>query len=265
MNPPTYAPAFALFSGGHDSLCATHYAMTRGYADEVVHINTGIGIPATREFVLETCRKYGWPLNELHPPESYEELVLERGFPGPAMHYIFYTRLKERCLAAFARERKEKRGDPIVFCSGVRKAESSRRMRGQQSEWLREGRLGWWWRAVILDWSKADCNRYIEANLLPRNPVVDKIHMSGECKCGAFARPGEREEDRFWFPEFAARLDELETKVEAAGHHGCIWGVRPPRVHRDQGALFSRLGMLCSSCEWREEEVDEKGAQSWAV
>jgi hypothetical protein len=30
-------PSFALFSGGHDSLCATHVAMTNGYADEVIH------------------------------------------------------------------------------------------------------------------------------------------------------------------------------------------------------------------------------------
>src|SRR5215469_7347987 len=94
----TDTPGFALFSGGHDSLCATHYAMTNGYAQEVVHVNTGIGIPATRVFVQTVCAAFGWPLNELHPPEPYEDLVIERGFPGPAIHYIFYTRLKERCL-----------------------------------------------------------------------------------------------------------------------------------------------------------------------
>jgi 3'-phosphoadenosine 5'-phosphosulfate sulfotransferase (PAPS reductase)/FAD synthetase len=44
---------FALFSGGKDSICSTHFTMNNG-ADEVVHINTGIGIKETREFVRET-------------------------------------------------------------------------------------------------------------------------------------------------------------------------------------------------------------------
>ena len=39
---------FALFSGGHDSICSTHLAMESGVADAVVHVNTGIGIPQTR-------------------------------------------------------------------------------------------------------------------------------------------------------------------------------------------------------------------------
>lgn len=240
-------PGFALFSGGHDSLCATHVAMTNGYAQEVVHVNTGIGIEATREFVRETCAEHGWPLNELHPTEPYDDLVIERGFPGPAMHYIFYTRLKERCLSAFARERKAKRGAPLVYCTGVRKQESARRARGQQQEWEHAPKLGWTWRAVILEWSKADCNAYIETHGLRRNPVVDLLHMSGECLCGAFARPGEIDEIRGWYPETAARIATLEGRVAAAGHHGCVWGHRPPNVAREQMWLLPP-GPLCSSC-----------------
>lgn len=59
---------FAMFSGGDDSLVTTHFAMNHG-AREVVHLNTGIGITATRVFVRETCKKYAWPLREMHPPE----------------------------------------------------------------------------------------------------------------------------------------------------------------------------------------------------
>lgn len=238
---------FVLFSGGHDSLCATHVAMTGGYASEVVHINTGIGIEQTREFVRETCREHGWPLNELHPPVRYDQLVMERGFPGPAMHYIFYTRLKERCLSAFARERKPKRGAPLVYCTGVRRQESARRMRGQQQEWERAPKLGWTWRAVILEWTKMDCNEYIAEQGLKRNPVVDLLHMSGECLCGSFARPGERDEIAQWFPDADARIAALEARVRAAGHHACMWGFRPPRVHREQMALLPP-GPLCTSC-----------------
>ena len=241
------APGYALFSGGHDSLCATHVAMTNGYAQEVVHVNTGIGVDETREFVRATCAAHGWPLNELHPSVSYDELVVEHGFPGPAAHSFMYRRLKERALAALASERKLKRGAPFVYCSGVRKQESSRRMRGQQQEWQHAPKLGWTWRAVILDWTKADCNRYIEAHGLARNPVVDLLHMSGECLCGAFARPGELNEIALWFPGTAARIAELEARVRESGHPACVWGQRPPSVHRNQLRFADDL-MLCSSC-----------------
>jgi 3'-phosphoadenosine 5'-phosphosulfate sulfotransferase (PAPS reductase)/FAD synthetase len=221
--------------------------MTNGYAEGVVHINTGIGIDETRAFVRETCAEHGWPLSELHPPVSYDALVLEHGFPGPAGHQFMYRRLKERPLAQFARERKPKRGAPFVYCTGVRKQESARRMRGQQQEWQHAAKSGWMWRAVILDWTKADCNRYIAQNALRRNPVVDLLHMSGECLCGAFARPGELSEIRGWFPGTAERIAELERRMLAAGHPACVWGVRPPTVHRDQLALIPP-GPLCSSC-----------------
>lgn len=247
------APGFALFSGGHDSLCATHVAMTNGYAQEVVHVNTGIGVEQTREFVRETCARFGWPLNELSPPIPYDDLVLQHGFPGPAGHQFMYRRLKERCLAAFARERKPRRGAPLVYCTGVRKQESDRRARGQQTEWQHAPKLGWTWRAVILEWSKGDCNRYIEEKGLPRNPVVDTLHMSGECLCGSFAKPGEIDEIRLWFPETAARIAALEQRVAATGNPACVWGRRPPNVARGQLELLP--GMLCSSCVYLEEQT----------
>lgn len=246
-DPAASAPGFALFSGGHDSLCATHVAMTNGYAHEVVHVNTGIGVEETREFVRSVCDSYGWPLNELSPPVPYDDLVIEHGFPGPAGHQFMYRRLKERSLAAFARERKPRRGAPFVYCSGVRRQESSRRMRGQRTEFQHAPKLGWTWRAIILEWSKADCNRYIDDHGLPRNLVVDLLHMSGECLCGSFARPGERDEIRQWFPDTDARIAEIEERVRAAGQHGCVWGFRPPSVNREQLSMLD-IGPLCSSC-----------------
>lgn len=241
--------AFALFSGGHDSLTATHFAMTRGLAAEVVHVNTGIGIEATREFVRGTCAEHGWALNELHPPVSYDDLVLAYGFPGPAGHQFMYRRLKERALAAFARERKPRRGASFTYISGVRRQESARRMRGQQEEFQHAPKLGWTWRAVILDWTKADCNAYIVEHGLRRNEVSDLLHMSGECLCGAYAAPGEREEIRLWFPDTDARIALLEQRVKDAGHPACRWGVRPPNVHRDQ--LRMDDAMLCGDCALR--------------
>src|SRR6266566_4006693 len=54
----------ALFSGGHDSLVATHIASSTKQFRFALHINTGIGIPATRDFVLNTCARLLIPLRE---------------------------------------------------------------------------------------------------------------------------------------------------------------------------------------------------------
>ena len=55
------AAVFALFSGGHDSLCSTTIASRHPQFTAAVHINPGIGIEETRVFVRETCSRKGWP------------------------------------------------------------------------------------------------------------------------------------------------------------------------------------------------------------
>ena len=55
---------FALFSGGHDSLTSSYVASLASKFDGCVHINTGTGIKATRQFVIDTCDEHGWPLLE---------------------------------------------------------------------------------------------------------------------------------------------------------------------------------------------------------
>lgn len=52
---------YALFSGGHDSLCATAITAKHPAFTAAAFINTGTGIPRTVEFVRETCQKQGWP------------------------------------------------------------------------------------------------------------------------------------------------------------------------------------------------------------
>ncbi len=241
---------FALFSGGHDSLTATSCAMWWGRESGVpviaVHINTTIGIEETHDFVRETCEREKWPLIELTPPVDYETLVLERGFPGPFHHTKMYNRLKERCLKQLLRDHKQGHGDHIMLVSGIRTDESVRRMRHVERI-QKDGAIIW--AAAIHDWSKFDCMDYLEWKGLPLNPVVQTYHHSGECLCGAFARPGELDEIAMWYPKTAERIRELERKVEAAGHHACVWGTRPPNVHADQIRMFSvNAGPLCSSC-----------------
>lgn len=245
---------FAMFSGGHDSLAATALTAKHPAFSGVVHVNTGIGIEETREFVRRVCKEQNWPLLEYGPPEthgqrSYQQIVLEFGFPGPANHPMMFNRLKERSVRALIREHKRHSSDRIMLSTGIRTEESVRRMANYSNEpVMREGAKVW--AAPISEWSKSECLDLIEADGLPRNRVVDLLHMSGECLCGSFARPGEMWELETWFPDVAAELHQLEWEVEAAGKLACVWGQRPDDVNADQLRMFPILP-LCTSCQTR--------------
>lgn len=227
-----------LFSGGNDSTILAH--MFRRQVDCAVHINTGIGIEQTREFVRETCTNWGLALMERHTPESYRDLVVERGFPGPAMHFKMFQRLKERGLEAVRSELvPNPRRQRVLYIAGRRRAESRRR----EAIAVHERRKSIIWASPLVAWTKWDMNTYRQLHEVPINPVSAAIHMSGECLCGAFAKPGELDEIGFWFPDTRHEIEALEAEVRAAGHQEpwCRWG-------HGKGKPSSRTGYLCSSC-----------------
>jgi 3'-phosphoadenosine 5'-phosphosulfate sulfotransferase (PAPS reductase)/FAD synthetase len=244
LHRPTHL--FGLFSGGHDSLCATHVASQHPLFNGAVHINTGIGVDATNQFVVDTCRREGWALKQYLPPVAFDDIVLKHGFPGPGGHFFMYIRLKERCLRQLVRDHKRDRNDRIMLVSGVRIEESARRM-GHDETVYREGAKVWV--APILNWSSDDKNDYIEAQGLPRNPVVGALCMSGECLCGAFARPDEMVEIETFYPETARRIRDLEARAREVGVHA-RWGTRPPREPKEERQLSLPL---CHSCQARRE------------
>lgn len=228
-----------LFSGGNDSTTLTH--MFQDAATHAIHANTTIGIEQTRQFVRDTCAAWNLPLIEKTPPISYRDLVIERGFPGPAMHWKMYSRLKERALDAARHDLgvANSRTKAAVFIAGRRRAESERR----QDVPLYESDGSVIWVSPLAMWTKLDLNTYREIHNVPRNEVSDLLHMSGECLCGAFAKRGELDAIGEWFPEVRAEIEQLERDVAAAGHERpfCTWG------HGQGSASIS--GRLCSSCQ----------------
>jgi phosphoadenosine phosphosulfate reductase len=240
---------YALFSGGHDSLVSTHKAMAEGDAEAVVHIDTGIGIPETQEFVRETCDEHGWPLEVVSSDHNYEQIVRDNQFPGPAVHIIMYSKLKERALRIVARWHD---GKP-VFVTGVRKHESEARFKNVEPE---QEDSQWIWRANIHDFTQRDVDAYIDEHDLRRSPVKQKYHHSGECLCGAF---GNRTEEltvlEAHYPETADRIKHLESDVQ--DKHGDD----DPRSYWAHGGMSSidlralladndeSQMMLCASCE----------------
>lgn len=237
-----------LFSGGNDSTTLAH--LFRGTATHALHAHTGIGIEQTRQYVRDICAQWDLPLIMRQSPkeeDSYRAMVLRNGFPGPAQHWRAYGRLKERALDAMRHDLgiANRRKVAALWLAGRRRSESERRAEIPLHE--RDGSVIW--ASPLANWRKLDLNTYrLMMGDVPRNEVSDLLHMSGECLCGAFAKPGELDQIRQWYPDTAAQIDALAVEVRAAGHpdHLCHWGHGlTGRQLKDAG----KVGRLCSSCE----------------
>lgn len=251
----TPSHVFALFSGGHDSLVNTFITALHPRFSGVIHCNTGIGIEETREFVRDTCRTHGWPLIERFPPRvQYEQICLDRGMPGgPKKHEIVYHRLKGESIDQVVAESKMHRRDRIILSTGIRKQESTRRMLLHAVATRRDGAKVFV--NPISDWSALDVSRFIDAQGLKRSPVVDKLHRSGECLCGALARPHEIREIEFWYPQVAQRIHDIERQCHERGLPSRWGSTKPIRIDPRQRWL-----PLCQSCETRWEAPTAEAA-----
>jgi len=251
---------FGLFSGGHDSVTACAVLSGLGVDFEILHINTGFGVEATREYVRNTAAKQGWRLRELKAtenrnakgepdPQIYETIVRKYGFPGPGWHGRMYQRLKERALRMVERDCgascKGKIKKRLLYVNGCRSQESKRRMANTQEIQIDGRRI---WCAPIHDWSKTDTSICLGVSGIDRNPVVDLIHMSGECLCGAMADKNREEE----LAQLAAydltrpaydRIMALQAEVKPIKGWG--WGERPPKNSKP---CVAKPGQLCWSC-----------------
>lgn len=281
------AATVVLYSGGNDSTTLAH--LFRKEVDYFAHANTTIGIEETRDFVRNTAEEWGVSLIERVSPreqDRYRALVLRDGFPGPAWHARMFTRLKERALEQIQRElvtnpRKER----VVFIAGRRRTESVRRKRVPAAE--RKGSRVY--ASPLVNWTKLDLNTYrlMHAPIptgdivgdwlgrcgvvscrcagVPRNKASDLIHMSGECLCGSFAAPGEREEIDAWFPAALDEVRELEALIadrDDIPEHRKTWGWGADPAKKALDGKASKAGLLCSSCDDRFQAAFDLGGAS---
>jgi hypothetical protein len=124
------------------------------------------------------------------------------------------------------------------------------------------------WLSPLISWSKGDVLNYRDAQALPHNEVVDVLHKSSECLCGAFAHAGELEELCLWYPQVGNYIKDLERRAYLAGKHWG-WEEGPPRkkskvppgqlvfpgMEIEEDRLLPPPGFspLCSSCIAHEE------------
>jgi 3'-phosphoadenosine 5'-phosphosulfate sulfotransferase (PAPS reductase)/FAD synthetase len=243
----------AMLSGGNDSSTLAHWLAWHGYVDELLFLNTGIGIHETTLFVRRLAEHLELPLQEWHaPPGTYQRMVttISGGFPGPAAHGIAYQRLKERPLRDYVAYCK--RGHPyrskVLLFSGLRRAESVKRMKLAQRPVDTDGAK--LWVAPFLDWTIADLAGWREEHDIPRNPVADLLHYSGECLCGANATEGELELIARFYPDAAREIFRLQALAERLGIARSRWG-----EHWQEPAATT--GPACGDCQMRIAALGE--------
>ena len=233
----------AMFSGGNDS--TTMLRLVKDQVDAAVHIRTGIGIESTFKHVWRTCKLWGVPLIVLRTdPNEYRKIVLSqkaKGFPGPAFHYVCYHRLKQKRLRELQRDYTVKE-EYLLFVSGLRRKESARRANRPSLSVDHEARRCYWSNPLIKADSLDMANLRMELEI-PQCEASGLIHKSGECLCGAFAKPGELEELEYWFPVVGKYIRDLEKEAAAAGKPYCKWG------HGKIQGEAQPVGPLCQGCQ----------------
>ncbi len=198
------------FSGGKDSLVATHVAhevlRDLGVEVEVIHADTTISLPGVQDYIRSVCDRFGWKLRIVRPEKSFFELASMWGMPTPKRRWCCH-RIKLDPMISYALGLGKKN---ICFVTGLRRAESHRR-RNMKGTWVRRIRdITIYSYDPIIDWTDEDVERYIEQHGLPVNPVYDVVGFSGECVCGAFTPTEHLIKIAKSYPEFIERFRILE-------------------------------------------------------
>jgi 3'-phosphoadenosine 5'-phosphosulfate sulfotransferase (PAPS reductase)/FAD synthetase len=212
------------FSGGKDSLVATHYTW-RSIKDKiesgnilfkVVHVNTTVELPKTLEYVRDTCKQFGWDFVIVRPAKDFFEIAKRKGMPTRRGRWCCYN-LKLEPLIRFTRSLPP----PRLQVTGYRIAESTRRQflhksgKVYQLEWRGEG--SHYIYSPIFYWKDDDVERYIEQHKLPINPNYAIIGMAGDCVCGVYVPLKKLQKIARAYPEFIKRFEEWERSSKAGG------------------------------------------------
>lgn len=212
----SYPPCYALVSGGKDSFTQAKVLQKAGKLIACVAIETHISTPDWKQFLEKTCDEHRMPLEFYQTNESYENLVIKYGFPGPSKHSWFMRYLKGRGIKQF---KKYRPGE--VLASGVRQYESVKRAASVRPFSMWEGVPVL---APIFDWTTEETWAYFNDHFSERAPAYATLQISGDCLCGSYANEGEFDALKFHYPEIGKQFTDLGESIKHKHPTRCQWG-----------------------------------------
>lgn len=265
-----------LFSGGDDSAVVAHLAK-RKYGDIIcLHLDTGVGLQATRDHVenlkdllginlqvysaLENTRADGTP-----DPQVYAEHVRMWGFPGRGAHSRWaVARYKQRSISRFRRDHEAQ--NPIAYLTGIRAEESTNRKFLAETKGPIEAKGNEIYVNPIMFWPDTKKYEYLDRFGIPRNPVKAQLcSISGDCLCGAMGSWQEWEMISAIFPDdpTVIMIEGLRQEMRDRGIDTDWSEPPPPGTFPDYEPLVDEIDDLpfiektfCNSCIRRAEMDD---------
>lgn len=214
------------FSGGKDSLVATHYVMSElkevDIVKYVVYADTGVMLPITTPYVEDICRQFGWDLKIVYG-HFFEHV--KAGYPMPSMRRRWCCGVcKLNPIHAFVKTLSPQRAE----VTGLRRDESLRRRNLNELFLLRKSHV--WKYAPILDWTEKKVLAYIHKHNLPMPPHY-RLGLKETCMCGAFSSKKQMEILRATFPELFMKFVEVEAAFKTKG--ACFYFNNKPTFAKD--------------------------------
>lgn len=260
----------ALFSGGYDSMIATHLVHqldTKGLPIHVWSINTQLAADGWTEYVSRVAEGQGWThqiYDNRRGFSQFVKMVAETGCPRTKRGHTFvYQKLKERAIEAIHLKYKKTRFDKNLFISGMRRAESNDRASAAEVD--RVGNTNKIFVAPIVHWENDDCDWARVDDRLPDNPFYSTVKGSGDCQCNWGNFITLRELERY-SPNLAAGnvklLDDLSMN-----NHGFGWDGRL----RDQNTLLPETfsgdaeltsPFLCAGCSRKKSRPTKSSIET---
>lgn len=242
------------FSGGKDSAVVAHFAATMfpKLFKGCIFCDTGISVKEAKSFVIDYCREMGWKLFVVHPKRTFEQIVQEDGFPGPTVHTFIMRYLKYIPMRHFIQRVRETGKRPAIL-SGVRQQESVRRGINATDEIYKDGKMIFI--SPMLYKSDAWMYQYYIANKLKRSPVYDTLHISGDCLCGCFSKPGEAKLIELFHPDSARQIKALEKWRKSRGLRRSTWGKQAGMTHASEQDGIDKF--LCNDCINTQENTSD--------
>ena len=198
------------FSGGKDSLVATHYVLSElEDVDIVKYVDTTVMIPIAIDYVKKVSRCFGWNLKILRPNPDFWALAEKWGCPTMNRRWCCYH-LKLKPIFEFVRDLVPQR----AMVTGLRREESKRRQKLPQV-YFRKKPYAWSY-APIIDWTEKQVLTYIKEHDLPMPPHY-RVQIPETCVCGAFTNKKTMMIIKAQFPELFKKFLELEKRFKSGG------------------------------------------------